>query len=67
MSNTLNIGLIDPDLWGRPMLMPTGGREFHRNLPRTPVLYAVADQNDALAEQSRSRLGFERLMAIGAD
>jgi predicted dehydrogenase len=33
---------------------------LYRNLPRTPVLYAVADQNDKLAEQARGRLGFER-------
>jgi predicted dehydrogenase len=33
---------------------------LYRNLPRTPVLYAVADQNDKLAEQARGRLGFEK-------
>ena len=33
---------------------------LYRNLPRTPVLYAVADQNDQLAEQARGRLGFQK-------
>jgi predicted dehydrogenase len=33
---------------------------LYRNLPRTPILYAVADQNDKLAEQARGRLGFEK-------
>ena len=33
---------------------------LYRNLPRTPVLYAVADQNDKLAEQARGRLGFQK-------
>ena len=33
---------------------------LYRNLPRTPVLYAIADQNDALAEQARGRLGFAK-------
>jgi len=33
---------------------------LYRNLPRTPVLYAVADQNDKLAEQARERLGFQK-------
>jgi predicted dehydrogenase len=33
---------------------------LYRNLPRTPFLYAVADQNDALAEQAQSRLGFQK-------
>jgi len=33
---------------------------LYKNLPRTPVLYAVADQNDTLAEQSCRRLGFQK-------
>jgi len=33
---------------------------LYRNLPRTPVLYAVADQSDKLAEQARVRLGFQK-------
>ena len=33
---------------------------LYRNLPRTPVLYAVAEQNDQLAEQARGRLGFQK-------
>jgi len=33
---------------------------LYRNLPRTPTLYAIADQNEALAERARRRLGFEK-------
>jgi len=33
---------------------------LYRNLPRTPVLYAVADANEKLAERARGRLGFQK-------
>ena len=33
---------------------------LYRNLPRTPTLYAIADQNEVLAERARRRLGFEK-------
>ena len=61
MSNRLNIGLIGSGFMGQ-----THADSYRRagilykNLPRTPVLYAVADQNDKLAEQARGRLGFEK-------
>jgi predicted dehydrogenase len=61
MSKTLNIGLIGSGFMGQAhadAYRRTG--ILYRNLPCTPVLYAVADQNDALAEQSRRRLGFEK-------
>jgi predicted dehydrogenase len=61
MSNTLNIGLIGSGFMGQAHADAyRRAGILYRNLPRTPVLYAVADQNDALAEQSRSRLGFEK-------
>jgi len=31
---------------------------LYRNLPCIPVLYAIADQNDSLAEEARRKLGF---------
>src|SRR6516162_10065521 len=61
MSNRLNIGLIGSGFMGQ-----THADSYrrvgilYRNLPRTPVLYAVADQNDKLAEQARGRLGFQK-------
>jgi predicted dehydrogenase len=61
MSNSLNIGLIGAGFMGQ-----THADSYRRagllykNLPRTPVLYAVAEQNDKLAEQARCRLGFQK-------
>jgi predicted dehydrogenase len=61
MSNTLNIGLIGAGFMGQ-----THADSYRRagllykNLPRTPVLYAVAEQSDKLAEQARGRLGFQK-------
>ena len=61
MSNTLNIGLIGSGFMGQAHADAyRRAGILYRKLARTPVLYAVADQNDALAEQSRSRLGFEK-------
>src|ERR1700674_4955182 len=61
MAKSLNIGLIGSGFMGQ------GHADFYRrsgilyrNLPRKPVLYAIADQNDALAEQARGRLGFAK-------
>ena len=43
------------------MLILTGEREFYIEICLAlPFLYAVADQNDKLAEQARGRLGFEK-------
>src|SRR5499427_34333 len=61
MDNSLNIGLIGSGFMGQAHADAyRRAAILYRNLPRTPVLYAVADQNDALAEQSRRRLGFEK-------
>src|SRR5260221_3687151 len=59
MANSLNIGLIGSGFMGQAHAdaYPRAGIVY-RDLPGTPVLYAIADQNDALAEQARSRLGF---------
>jgi predicted dehydrogenase len=61
MSKTLNIGLIGSGFMGQAHTDAyRRAGILYRNLPCTPVLYAVADQNDTLAEQSRGRLGFEK-------
>src|SRR5258708_34438698 len=59
MANSLNIGLIGSGFMGQAHADAyRRAGILYRDLPRTPVLYAIADQNDALAEQARSRLGF---------
>jgi predicted dehydrogenase len=61
MPNTLNIGLIGSGFMGQTHADSyRRAGILYRNLPRTPVLYAVADQNDKLAEQARGRLGFQK-------
>jgi predicted dehydrogenase len=61
MSKRLNIGLIGSGFMGQTHVDAYRlAALLYRNLPRTPFLYAVADQNDALAEQARGRLGFEK-------
>src|SRR5260221_4235785 len=61
MANSLNIGLIGSGFMGQAHADAyRRGGILDRDLPRTPVLYAIADQNDALAEQGRSRLGFAK-------
>jgi predicted dehydrogenase len=61
MSKTLNIGLIGSGFMGQAHADAyRRAGILYRNLPSTPILYAVADQNDTLAEQSRRRLGFEK-------
>jgi predicted dehydrogenase len=61
MVKPLNIGLIGAGFMGQAHADAyRRAGILYRNLPRTPVLYAIADQNDALAEQSRSRLGFAK-------
>src|ERR1700724_3361289 len=61
MSKSLNIGLIGSGFMGQAHTDAyRRAGILYRNLPRTPVLYAIADQNDALAEQARSRLGFAK-------
>src|SRR6516225_10178313 len=54
MSNRLNIGLIGSGFMGQTHADSyRRAGILYRNLPRTPVLYAVADQNDKLAEEAR--------------
>src|ERR1700732_3778804 len=61
MAKSLNIGLIGSGFMGQAHADAyRRAGNLYRNLPRTPVLYAIADQNDALAEQARGRLGFEK-------
>src|SRR5258707_15618945 len=61
MLKALNIGLIGSGFMGQAH---AGAYRragiLDRNLPRKPELYAIADQNDALAEQARARLGFAK-------
>ena len=61
MSKSLNIGLIGSGFMGQAHADAyRRAGILYRDLPRTPVLYAIADQNDALAEQARARLGFAK-------
>lgn len=61
MSNTLNIGLIGSGFMGQAHADAyRRAGNLYKDLARTPVLYAIADQNDELAERSRRRLGFEK-------
>jgi predicted dehydrogenase len=61
MVKSLNIGLIGSGFMGQAHADAyRRAGILYRNLPRTPVLYAIADQNDALAEQARGRLGFAK-------
>ena len=61
MSNALNIGLIGSGFMGQAHADAyRRAGILYRNLPRNPVLYAIADQNDALAENARRKLGFEK-------
>lgn len=61
MAKPLNIGLVGSGFMGQAHADAyRRAGILYRNLPRTPVLYAIADQNDALAEQARSRLGFTK-------
>src|SRR6476620_8559245 len=61
MAKSLNMGLIGSGFMGQAHADAyRRAGILYRNLPRTPVLYAIADQNDALAEQARARLGFAK-------
>jgi len=61
MSNRLNMGLIGSGFMGQTHADSyRRAGILYRNLPRTPVLYAVADRSDELAEQARGRLGFQK-------
>jgi len=59
MANYLNVGLIGSGFMGQAHADAyRRAGVLYRDLPRIPVLYAVADQNDALAEEARRKLGF---------
>jgi predicted dehydrogenase len=61
MVKSLNIGLIGSGFMGQAHADAyRRAGILYRNLPRTPVLYAIADQNDDLAEKARARLGFAK-------
>src|SRR6202171_5673989 len=61
MPNALNIGLVGSGFMGQAHADAyRRAGILYRNLPRTPVLYAIADQNDDLAEKARARLGFAK-------
>ena len=64
MSNTLNIGLIGSGFMGQAHADAyRRAGNLYKDLARTPVLYAIADQNDELAERSRrDRSGKKRLL-----
>ena len=58
MSKPLNIGLIGSGFMGQAHADAyRRAGILYRNLPRTPVLYAIADQNESLAEEARRKLG----------
>ena len=61
MTKSLNIGLIGSGFMGQAHADAyRRAGILYRNLPRTPVLYAIADQKDDLAEKARARLGFAK-------
>jgi len=66
MSSSLDIGLIGSGFMGQAHADAyRRAGVLYRNLPRTPTLYAIADQNEALAKRAWRRLGFEKPVAIG--
>jgi predicted dehydrogenase len=61
MPNALNIGLVGSGFMGQAHADAyRRAGILYRNLPRTPVLYAIADQNESLAESARRKLGFAK-------
>ena len=61
MTKPLNIGLIGSGFMGQAHTDAyRRAGILYRNLPHKPELYAIADQNDSLAEQARARLGFAK-------
>src|ERR1700751_5173545 len=61
MSKALKIGLIGSGFLGKGYWgCLRGAWVLVWNLSRKPELYAIADQNDDLAEQARARLGFAK-------
>jgi predicted dehydrogenase len=61
MSNALHVGLIGSGFMGQAHADAyRRAGILYRNLPRTPALYAIADQNETLAENARRKLGFQK-------
>jgi predicted dehydrogenase len=59
MTKSLNIGLVGSGFMGQAHTDAyRRAAMLYRNLPCIPVLYAIADQNDSLAEEARRKLGF---------
>ena len=60
MSKSLNIGLVGSGFMGQAHADAyRRARILYRDLAAKPELYAIADQNAALAEEARARFGFE--------
>lgn len=58
MSDALNIGLIGSGFMGQAHADAIRRAALlYPNLPKTPVLYAIADQNQAMAQQAATRFG----------
>jgi len=58
MSATLNIGLIGSGFMGQAHADAIRRAALlYPDLPKTPVLYAIADQNQAMAQQAAQRFG----------
>ncbi len=61
MAKSLNIGLIGSGFMGQAHADAyRRAGILYRNLPRTPVLYAIADQNERSGGEGRARLGFAK-------
>src|ERR1700733_11726990 len=61
MTKSLNIGLVGSGFMGQANTDAyRRAGMLYRNLSCTPVLYAIADQNDTLAEEARRKLGFAK-------
>lgn len=61
MRNTLNIGLIGSGFMGQAHADAyRRAAMIYPNLPKQPLLYAVADQNQAMAEASAARFGAQK-------
>ena len=59
MTKSLNIGLVGSGFMGQAHTAAyRRAGMLYRNLPCIPVLYAIADQNDSLAEEAWRKLGF---------
>jgi len=61
MNNRLNIGLIGSGFMGQAHADAyRRAAMFYHNLPKRPYLYALADQNQAMAETNAAKFGAEK-------